>query len=167
LFDSGKKAGQGFLTGLKAQQKNIEKLMLSIARGMQKAIRRALGIKSPSTVMDALGRLTVDGLRGGILGEVSAVDRAMTRIAAAVASGVPTQLAGMRSLGAPAVTGVSSMRQGLGAGGSVTVVNNIHLTNRGAIGSQMELRNWLVRSLEDAGRMGKLPGKLNKAYSTG
>ena len=39
LYDSGKKAGAGFLTGLKAQQKDIEKLMLSIAKGMKKALR--------------------------------------------------------------------------------------------------------------------------------
>ncbi|MDX2943311.1 phage tail protein [Streptomyces caniscabiei] len=162
LYDSGKKAGQGFLTGLKAQQKNIEKLMLSIARGMQKAIRRALGIKSPSQVMAEVGRMTVLGLQGGIARAVPRIDAAMAGVAGAMTSGVPSLGMG----GMPAL-GVGAMRTGTGTGGSVTVVNHIHLTNRGAIGSPHELRTWLTRALEDAGRMGKLPGKLNKAYAVG
>ncbi|MBE4789947.1 phage tail protein [Streptomyces caniscabiei] len=162
LYDSGKKAGQGFLTGLKAQQKNIEKLMLSIAKGMQKAIRKALGIKSPSQVMAELGRMTVLGLQGGIARAVPRIDAAMAGVSGAMTSGVPSLGMG----GMPAL-GVGTMRTGTGTGGSVTVVNHIHLTNRGAIGSPHELRTWLTRALEDAGRMGKLPGKLNKAYAVG
>ncbi|MDX3708781.1 hypothetical protein PV733_07305 [Streptomyces europaeiscabiei] len=163
LFDSGKKAGAGFLTGLKAQQKNIEKLMLSIAKGMQRAIRKALGIKSPSQVMAELGRMTVLGLQGGIARAVPRIDAAMAGVAGAMTSGVPSLGAG----GVPAIAGLSMMRTGAGAVGSVNVVNHIHLTNRGAIGSQAELRAWFVQSLDDAGRMGRLPGKLNKAYSGG
>src|SRR5690606_3729356 len=43
-----------------------EKLMLNIAKGMQKAIKKALGIKSPSRVFAAIGRNVGDGFVSGI-----------------------------------------------------------------------------------------------------
>ncbi|WP_438478956.1 hypothetical protein [Streptomyces asiaticus] len=86
MYDSGKNAGRGFLKGLEAQQKNIEKLMLGIAKGMQKAIRRALGIKSPSTVMAQIGRYSTEGLARGLLERVPVVESAMDTVAGAVAA---------------------------------------------------------------------------------
>lgn len=96
LYDSGKKAGSGFLTGLKAQQKSIEQLMLSIAKGMQKAIRRALGIRSPSTVFAAIGRNIGDGLVTGLQQSGPKVSAAVNRMAAA-ASGAAPKAAGARA----------------------------------------------------------------------
>ncbi|WP_329311713.1 hypothetical protein [Streptomyces sp. NBC_01262] len=93
LYDSGRNAGKGFLAGLAGQQKAIEKLMLSIAKGMQKAIRKALGIKSPSTVFAQLGRHTTEGLALGITDRVPAVHRALATVSDAVAGtqvGVPS-----------------------------------------------------------------------------
>lgn len=155
LYDSGRKAGDGFLAGLKAQQKNIEKLMLNIARGMQKAIRKALGIKSPSTVMAAIGRLSVLGLQGGITRAVPAVDAAMARVAKAVASGVPAMLPAEVGRTAVPALGVGAMRTGAGA--AVTTVNiTLNLENRGVIGSRLELQNWMTRMLDDLDRQGRL-----------
>ncbi|MEU9793835.1 hypothetical protein AB0E27_24940 [Streptomyces sparsogenes] len=88
LYDSGKQAGKGFLKGLEGQQKSIERLMLNIAKGMQKAIRRALGIKSPSTVMTEVGRYSVEGLAVGLQRHAPAVDRAMEVLSEKVAGGV-------------------------------------------------------------------------------
>ncbi|MEU0181771.1 hypothetical protein ABZ312_11370 [Streptomyces sp. NPDC006207] len=85
LYDSGKMAGKGFLTGLAAQQKDIEKLMLKIATGMQKSIRKALGIKSPSTVFRKLGRNTTEGLALGLADRAPMVQGAMAQVAGAVA----------------------------------------------------------------------------------
>ena len=163
LFDSGKKAGQGFLTGLKAQQKNIEKLMLSIARGMQKAIRKALGIRSPSRVMATVGRMTVLGLEGGITRMVPAVDQAMARVADAVTTGVPTMLpATLGGTGMPAL-GVGAMRTA-GAATAPTMLNiTLNLTNQGVIGSRMETENWLARALDNLDRTGRLPKVLRNA----
>lgn len=89
LYDSGKQAGKGFLAGLKAQQKHIEKLMLDIAKGMEKAIRRALGIKSPSTVMANVGAYSAQGLAQGLLNGVPAVDRALGVVSGRVAATRP------------------------------------------------------------------------------
>jgi phage-related protein len=163
LYDSGKKAGQGFLTGLKAQQKNIEKLMLSIAKGMQKAIRRALGIKSPSRVMATVGRMTVLGLEGGITRMVPAVDQAMTRVAQAVTAGVPTTLpVGLGGTRLPTL-GVGAVRTtGMPASGA-TVNITVNLTNQGVIGSRMEAENFLARALVNLDRTGRLPKTLRAA----
>jgi hypothetical protein len=158
LYDSGKKAGAGFLTGLKAQQKEIEKLMLSIAKGMQKAIRRALGIKSPSRVMDAVGRMTMLGLQGGIIRTVPAVKTAMTRVAATVASGLPS--------GMPAVAGPGVSLPALAAGkgrpsGMASSPAEVHfhlgLVNNGLIGSRQEMLRWLAKGLDDLNRTNQLP----------
>ena len=163
LFDSGKKAGQGFLAGLKAQQKNIEKLMLSIAKGMQKAIRKALGIRSPSRVMAAVGRMAVLGLEGGITRMVPAVDQAMARIAGAVASGVPATLPTALGTGGLPVLGVGAMRTTGAAAAGMTVNITLNLTNQGVIGSRMETENWLTKALDNLGRTGRLPRALRSA----
>jgi phage-related protein len=163
LFDSGKKAGQGFLTGLKAQQKQIEQLMLRIAKGMQKAIRKALGIRSPSRVMSTVGRMTVLGLEGGITRMVPAVDEAMARVAQAVTTGVPTALpAALGGTGMPAL-GVGTMRTAGAAPAGATVNITLNLTNQGVIGSRMEAENWLARALDNLDRTGRLPKTLRAA----
>jgi phage-related protein len=163
LFDSGKKAGQGFLTGLKAQQKNIEKLMLSIAKGMQKAIRKALGIRSPSRVMAQVGRMTVLGLQGGITRMVPAVDQAMARIAGAVTNGAPTMLhAGLTGAGMPTL-GVGAVRTAGAPVAGATVNITVNLTNHGVIGSRMEAENFLARALVNLDRTGRLPKSLRAA----
>lgn len=163
LFDSGKKAGQGFLTGLKAQQKQIEQLMLRIAKGMQKAIRKALGIRSPSRVMATVGRMTVLGLQGGITRMVPAVDQAMARVAQAVTTGVPTTLpATLGGTGVPAL-GVGTMRTAGAPAAGATLNITVNLANHGVIGSRMEAENWLARALDNLDRTGRLPKTLRSA----
>ncbi|MFD7774256.1 hypothetical protein [Streptomyces sp. NPDC059753] len=116
LYDSGKNAGKGFLKGLQSQQSAIEKQMLKIAKGMDKAIRRALGIKSPSTVMATVGRHTTEGLAVGLTDRLPVLDRALGSVSGRVAATRPV-------MGRPAVAGTG--------GGSVT---NITVT----IGNAMD-----------------------------
>lgn len=163
LFDSGKQAGKGFLTGLKAQEKQIEQLMLRIAKGMQKAIRKALGIRSPSRVMATVGRMTILGLEGGITRMVPAVDQAMARIAGAVTNGAPTlPAAALGTTGMPAL-GVGAMRTAGAPAAGATVNITLNLTNQGVLGSRMEVENWLARALSNLGRTGRLPATLRTA----
>ncbi|NUT23616.1 MAG: hypothetical protein HOV77_31010, partial [Hamadaea sp.] len=105
LYDSGKNAGKGFLKGLEGQQKDIEKLMLKIAQGMQKAIKKALGIKSPSTVMAKLGEFSTVGLARGLVDGMPALDRSLAAVSGRVSGIQPV-------LGRAAVAG-------RGGGGSV------------------------------------------------
>ncbi|MBT2420582.1 hypothetical protein J7F01_40370 [Streptomyces sp. ISL-22] len=89
LYDSGQNAGKGFLKGLEGQKKSIENLMLDIAKGMQAAIRKALGIKSPSTVMAKLGVYSTEGLARGLIDGVPVLDRALSVVTGRVASTQP------------------------------------------------------------------------------
>lgn len=89
LYDSGKNAGKGFLAGLTSQQSAIEAQMLRIAKGMDKAIRKALGIKSPSTVMAQLGAYSTQGLARGLVAGVPVLDRALDTVTERVAGAQP------------------------------------------------------------------------------
>ncbi|MDW8805613.1 hypothetical protein P1P68_12675 [Streptomyces scabiei] len=150
LYDSGKKAGEGFLTGLKAQQKNIEKLMLSIAKGMQRAIRKALGIKSPARRLIPDGANTVLGLVEGVRRAMPQLDTVMGDVAGRMAA------PDFRQLGVGSVRGV--------AGGQVVNYSPTFVFRaEGPIGSRMELQNWFVKSLDDAARTGRIPRSLRSA----
>lgn len=164
LFDSGKNAGKGFLEGLKGQQKSIERLMLNIAKSMQKAIRRALGIKSPSTVMAQVGRQTVLGLQGGIARTAPLVDQAMARVANAVATAVPTTLPFTADRMRVPDLGVNATRTAT-TGAPITVTNHYYLRNEGVIGSQIELDNWLTKTLDRLGQQRRLPASLRRAIA--
>lgn len=98
LYDSGKNAGKGFLKGLESQQDAIEKQMLKIAKAMQKAIKKALGIKSPSTVMAQLGRYSTEGLARGLTQPMPVLDAALSQVSGRVAGMQPV-------IGRPAVVG--------------------------------------------------------------
>lgn len=101
LFDAGKQASKGFLAGLKAQQKDVEDLMLTLARGMAKAIKSALGIKSPSRVFRSIGHHTMRGLELGLDDRMSDVRRSVLGASEAITE--PFGRGG--SLGAVDVTG--------------------------------------------------------------
>ncbi|GGZ51842.1 phage tail tape measure protein [Streptomyces rubiginosohelvolus] len=77
MYGAGIRAGQGLVRGLQREQAAIERQMLKIATGMQKAIKKALGIKSPSRVMALIGRFIPQGLAAGIDGDRGLVDRSM------------------------------------------------------------------------------------------
>lgn len=114
MYDSGKNASKGFLSGLQSQQKDIENLMLKIAKGMQASIKKALGIKSPSTVMARLGAYSTQGLAQGLVAGIPVLDRALDTVSGRVAATQPV-------MGRPAVA--------TGAGGGMTV----HITIQGAL----------------------------------
>ncbi|ELP64155.1 hypothetical protein STRTUCAR8_05596 [Streptomyces turgidiscabies Car8] len=80
MYGAGIRAAQGLVKGLQSQQTAIERQMLTIARGMSKAIRAALGIKSPSRVMALVGRYTGQGLIKGVEGQRAAVNRSMASL---------------------------------------------------------------------------------------
>lgn len=145
LFDAGKQSGRGFLAGLAGQRKQIEQLMLSIAKSMQQAIRKALGIKSPSTVMAEVGRQSTLGLAAGLIDQQPAVKRAMGGIARTISAGIaapglPVSVsAGSRSR--------TAQQQSL----------NVTFINHGPIGSRRELDDWLVGSMDRLRLQRRLP----------
>jgi hypothetical protein len=109
LYGAGVSAAQGLVAGLQSEQANIEKVMLSIATSMQDAIKSALGINSPSTVMRTFGRFGGQGFALGIADTHSLVASQATLLAAAA---VPTFRAAPRY-----VQGQSGSGAGFGGGG--------------------------------------------------
>lgn len=67
MYDAGIQAANGVIAGLNKQKKQIEATLETIAKGMVKALRKALGIKSPSVVfrrlMNYVGLGAVRGLK--------------------------------------------------------------------------------------------------------
>jgi chorismate mutase len=101
LYDSGKNATKGFLAGLASQEKQLEAIMVKIAKSMQKALRKALGIKSPARAMIPDGINTARGVAVGVLQGLPHVDRAMQAVAGRMAG----QAAASPVVGRPAAVG--------------------------------------------------------------
>jgi chorismate mutase len=112
LYDSGKNASKGFLAGLQSQQAAIEKLMEKIARGMQKALRRALGIASPAKKMIPDGVNVMRGVAVGVLQGLPHIDNAMAAAAGRMTGALP-------AAGRPAVAGA-------GGGTVINVQVDVH-----------------------------------------
>ncbi|MFI6249052.1 phage tail tape measure protein [Streptomyces sp. NPDC051016] len=90
MYDTGKHAGEGFLSGLKATEKDLQKQIDKLATSLVKSIKKALGIKSPSTVMrDKVGKQIALGVAKGIDTHVPHVLTSAQRMADA-AAGVST-----------------------------------------------------------------------------
>ncbi|MGW0550566.1 phage tail protein [Streptomyces altiplanensis] len=111
MYGTGIQAAKGLISGLKSQQSAIEKQMLSIAQGMSKAIRKALGIKSPSRVMaNQVGRHIPAGIVAGIRSGQSAVDKTMSGLVSAPRPGQSGISAGGGLSGHRSGQGVTTVR---------------------------------------------------------
>jgi hypothetical protein len=160
LFDAGANAGKGFLAGLKAEQKAIERYMTEIAKRVAKTIRDVLKIRSPSRVMRYLGSMTGAGLRLGLLGELAALQKTSASAARRVADGVSAELSAMGSEVIP-LTRLQRARQaaagaGGGAGrrdGGTTVINN-NVTIREVGDGRVTAQRVINRIAFEAGVMG-------------
>lgn len=62
MYGTGQQAADGFVRGLEGDLEKLEKAAKRIAKALVKAIKRELGIKSPSTVARGLARNFTDGI---------------------------------------------------------------------------------------------------------
>lgn len=116
MYGAGIHAAQGIVKGLKKEQASIEKQMLKIARGMKDAIKKALGIRSPSTLMaDQVGRFIPPGVVRGMQKTAPQLDAAMRTLVR------PELAAPTRPLTAPGMAPL----MGAQAGGIVRVVVDV------------------------------------------
>jgi hypothetical protein len=115
MYGAGINAAKGLVAGLKAQQRAIEAQMLVIARGMKTAIKKALGIRSPSTLMaDEVGRWIPAGIAVGAQDNRRVLDQAMASLT--------TPAAGQRPMAsAPLTSGMAPVLGGQAPGGVVIV----------------------------------------------
>ncbi|MFJ3507794.1 phage tail tape measure protein [Streptomyces luteogriseus] len=95
MFDAGKNASKGFLTGLISQEKELQAAMNKLAAGLVSSIKKKLKIKSPSRVTQWLGEMTGAGVGIGLDNTASTVAAAAARVAdAAVPAMEPAAAAG-------------------------------------------------------------------------
>jgi TP901 family phage tail tape measure protein len=139
MYDTGKQAGKGFLSGLEAQESAITKEMEKIALAMVKALKKELKISSPSLVMRDAGHDTAAGVALGITDGTGLVTTSIHGLSKAITSG---------ALGSPAVgVGVAGA---YGAGGGGGVVFQPHITVNGFIGSEQQLAQQLFLLMQRA-----------------
>lgn len=126
MYGAGIKSAQGLVKGLQSQEKAIEAQMMRIAKSMQTAIRRALGIHSPSRVFEALGQFIPQGLAKGIHGGAHHATNAVTALAGSV---VGAGAFGARGLGIA----------GAAAGGGTIVHNHLTVRVEGSVVTEKKL----------------------------
>lgn len=120
MYSAGIKSAQGLVKGLQSQEKAIDAQMLKIAKSMQAAIKKALGIRSPSTVMATLGDHTAHGYALGI-------ERSTKRVQ------IAAQGMAMSARQGATITGVQ------GGGGGTVIHNHYHITVQGSVTTERKL----------------------------
>ncbi|WP_329143423.1 phage tail tape measure protein [Streptomyces sp. NBC_01456] len=110
MYGAGMKSAQGLIKGLQSQEKAIAKQMTKIAKSMQTAIKRALGIRSPSRVFADLGQFIPQGLAQGISDAAHHATTAAANLAGAVTGAGSVGTAGVAVAGA--------------GGGGQTIIHN-------------------------------------------
>ncbi|MBK3542531.1 hypothetical protein [Streptomyces sp. MBT60] len=131
MYDNGKNAAKGYLRGLDSQQDAIEKQMVKIAKAMDKAIRKALGIKSPSTVAAVSGGFFTKGVAKGAVDQLPVLDRAMGAVAGRMADMRPV-------IGRPAFAGG-------GAGGGQAIHATITVQSLDPAAAAREVEKLLLK----------------------
>lgn len=80
LYQAGVDSAQGLVDGLEKQMDTIIKQMEKIGAAMAKAIKKELGIKSPSKVFAEIGKFTNEGLAKGLDDSSNVVDISAGRV---------------------------------------------------------------------------------------
>ncbi|MGX1483438.1 phage-related protein [Streptomyces griseus] len=126
LYDSGVRAAQGLVDGLKKQQKNIEKQMTSIANAMVKAIKKALDMHSPSRRLRAVGEMAMAGMPQGFEAMRARVIRSAASVAGAAVNAAQTVASVRPSIPSPGV--LSAAYAGSAGGGDTHHTWNLYGT---------------------------------------
>lgn len=124
LYDSGVRAAQGLVDGLKKQQGAIEKQMERIATAMVKAMKKTLKIKSPSRVFMGIGEMSGAGLRDGMLRSRQAVAGASRAMAAAAVGAADVASRAMAAVPTPGA--LTASYAGTQGGGDTYHTWNLH-----------------------------------------
>ncbi|MEV4245225.1 phage tail tape measure protein [Streptosporangium canum] len=116
MYDTGKKAGEGYLKGLEESLKDLDKAMEKIVKALVAAIKKELKIKSPSQVMAEIGVFTMAGLIEGMQSMESSTIGAMAGLVGRAVSATSDAAIGSVGKAAAATTKIGINT----AGGSLT-----------------------------------------------
>jgi TP901 family phage tail tape measure protein len=126
MYGAGIDSAKGLIKGLQSQQSAIEKQMLKIADAMKNAIKKALGIHSPSRVFAEIGGFITSGLANGVTGGTGTAVNAVTGLSNAL----------VRAGSSPTLSGGARM-----GGGAPAVHNHVHIEVHGTVKSERDLRD--------------------------
>ncbi len=135
-YDAGIRATEGLIRGLKAKQSHLTKAIENMSKGMVKALKKALGIKSPSRVFMGLGGFTAAGFTNGIRNGQGDVQRAID------------EMAGTRPTGRMANRSIARAMalQGASGGQAAPVV---HVTVQGNVTAEKALARSIATTIRD------------------
>ncbi|MFJ6214999.1 phage tail tape measure protein [Streptomyces sp. NPDC092296] len=136
MYAAGIRSAQGLVDGLAKQQAAIEKQMEKIASSMEKAIKKALGIKSPSRVMAQVGDYSALGVAVGL----SRSSKHAVIAAQGMAMQVRQAAAQGMAVASPSAPVASLALTGRGSGGGTTVIDqSTHYHVAGSVISERKL----------------------------
>ena len=127
----GAQTMQGFLVGLGGNSALVNDSVQSIVNGMINSFKSALGIHSPSKVMEQIGEYTGEGFTDGLMSVIQAVKDAAQEISDTVASSLDWQgdISGARGTLKEAA-GATGVNRNAGAfAGANTQIINFNQTN--------------------------------------
>ncbi|WP_330339419.1 phage tail tape measure protein [Streptomyces sp. NBC_00557] len=90
MFDAGKNASKGFLTGLQSQEKELQAEMNKLGDTLVKSIKHKLGIHSPAKALMPVGANTALGVVAGMDDTTAKVTAAAARLADAAVPEAPS-----------------------------------------------------------------------------
>ncbi|MGN6035529.1 phage tail tape measure protein [Brevibacterium casei] len=130
FYKGGVNAAAGLVKGLESQQKAVEKTIERIARGMENSLKRALGIKSPSTVMYARGLDTAAGLNNALIDSLATIEDTAAQLGLAAVP--PLTGLGPIPLDVAATTDTSALASGPVAAAAVPAPTDLAGSQAGA-----------------------------------
>jgi tape measure domain-containing protein len=107
-------SAQGFVDEWEKKSGDLYKVMRKIARGMVKAIRDELGIKSPSKVFAEIGGYMMEGMAEGIVGSTKTVTDSLTDAAGEAIDQMKTTFGNLSDIGVdvnPVITPILDLSQ--------------------------------------------------------
>jgi phage-related minor tail protein len=119
MFDAGTQAGRGFLTGLQAQEAELQKAMNRLGDALVDGIKKKLKIKSPSRATEWVGEMTGAGVGVGLDKTAATVAAAAARVADAAVPDVP-------AVSPAGIARAASTPQGLAPGTRLRLVVGEH-----------------------------------------
>lgn len=95
LYQAGVNSAQGLVDGLKKKQKEIADYMTWLAATISGAVKKELGIRSPSKVFEEIGKQTAQGLADGLMKSSSAVEKSAESVGTRAIEGMRKTLSGL------------------------------------------------------------------------
>ena len=125
LLEIGKNIIQGLIDGINSKHKEISKAISDFCAGFVQGFKDALGIHSPSTVMQEIGAYLIEGLKNGLLN--NPVTNTVSTVINNIKSGFNNSLSTFKSIGSNIVGGIKSGIQSA-KNGLTSTVNSIGST---------------------------------------